>query len=53
MNSSPNDCYLLRRPINNSLWLVGDYCYHQHIGSAHGAFKTGKWAAEKIIKNKS
>ena len=37
---------MLRKPVKNSLWLVGEHCYCEHIGTAHGAFQTGIWAAE-------
>lgn len=35
----------LRKNINEKLWIVGEHCYAEHIGCAHGAFQTGVWAA--------
>lgn len=40
---------VLRKPINDKLWIVGEHCYGEHIGCAHGAFQTGMWAAEQIM----
>lgn len=48
VGSSPQDCYQLRAPINNTIWMVGEHCYAEYIGTAHGAFQTGLWAAEQI-----
>ena len=41
VGSSPQDCYKLREPIKKTLWIVGEHCYAEHIGTAHGAFQTG------------
>ena len=49
-NSSPDDCYHLREPIDDKLWLVGEHCYAEHIGTSHGAFQTGIWASQEVMK---
>lgn len=37
---------ILRKSIDNKLWMVGEHCYGEHIECAHGAFQTGIWAGE-------
>lgn len=29
--------------------MVGQHCFAEHIGTAGGAYQTGKWAAEEVI----
>lgn len=31
--------------------MIGEHCYAEHIGTAHGAFKTGIMAAESALKS--
>ena len=50
VDSTNEDCVRLRNPINDRLWLVGEHCYERYIGSAHGAFQTGVWAGEHLVK---
>lgn len=50
VGSSPKNCYQLRKPIEQTIWFVGEHCYAEYIGTAHGAFKTGVWAATQVIK---
>lgn len=50
VGSSPDDCVELRKSVNHRLWMVGEHCYFEHIGTAHGAFQTGIWAAQDIVK---
>ena len=51
LGSTPDDSYTLRKPIDNQLWLVGEHCYAEHIGTAHGAMQTGEWAAKEVLQN--
>ena len=46
VNSSFKDCIELRKNINNTLWMIGEHCFAEHIGTAGGAYQTGIWAAE-------
>lgn len=39
----------IRLPVGGRLWFVGEYCYPENIGCAHGAFETGHRAALAII----
>ena len=41
VGSSPEDSYRLRKPVGDTLWIVGEHCYAEYIGTAHGAFATG------------
>lgn len=50
VGSTPEDCYELRKPIEDRMYIVGEHVYAEHIGTAHGAFQTGVWAAEDLIK---
>ncbi len=40
----------LRQPIDNRIYLAGEFCYGEFIGTAHGAYQTGIEAARKIMK---
>lgn len=40
----------LRKHIAERLWMVGEHCYGEHIGCAHGAYQTGVWAADEIVR---
>ena len=50
VGATDEDCFRLREGINNRLWLVGEHCYERYIGSAHGAYQTGVWASEHLLK---
>jgi monoamine oxidase len=47
--SSPEDCRVLTTPVDNKLWMVGEHCSYDFIGSAHGAWRTGLNAAKEIL----
>ncbi len=40
----------LRKNIDERLWIVGEHCYGENIGCAHGAYQTGVWASEEVLK---
>ncbi len=40
----------LRKDIDERLWIVGEHCYGENIGCAHGAYQTGVWAAEEVLR---
>ena len=40
---------ILRRPIDNKVWFVGEHTRLEHIGTTHGAYLTGKEAAYDIL----
>ena len=48
--SSAEDCFNLRKPIDDQMWFIGEHCYAEHIGTAHGALQTGEWAAEQVLR---
>ena len=45
VGSSEKDCFELRKSVQNTLWMVGEHCFAEHIGTAGGAYNTGIWAA--------
>ena len=49
MGSSINDCKILKKPINNRIWLVGEHLAETEIGNVHGAWSVGAAAALEAI----
>ena len=43
----------MREPIDNWLWLAGEYLFGENMGVASGAHHIGYCAAEQIIKQLS
>jgi monoamine oxidase len=49
--SSINDCRSLSQPLGNQLYFAGEGTNHLYISTVHGAYITGREAANKIIKS--
>jgi predicted NAD/FAD-dependent oxidoreductase len=47
--SSPKDCEILQKPINDLIYLCGEHLCFDFIGTVHGAYISGIEAAERII----
>jgi len=41
----------LRKPIQNRFWFVGEHTHPKLASYAHGAFETGLWAADEVLKS--
>jgi predicted NAD/FAD-dependent oxidoreductase len=47
--SSPKDFEILKKPINDLIYLCGEHLCFDFIGTVHGAYISGIEAAERII----
>lgn len=50
VGSKPEYCQVLKSPIDDQLWFIGDHCCSEELGTAHSAFKSGQEAAIEIVR---
>ena len=49
VGSKPEHCKILSSPIGKQVWLIGEHCNFEQLGTVYGAYLSGHQSANEVI----